>query len=103
MRTNLLGQVVPLEFGQVLERPQVVVVRAAPRPAHLLAIEQRGHALGHGLVLKLHPALCKVLTGVAAAALPLLARQRVCVERDKQNSAARLVPCLPFLARTRGP
>ena len=68
-RTDILHEVVPLELAEVLEAPQVAVVRRAALAAHGVAVQLRGHGLGHPLVLELHPPLRKVLPHVAAQLL----------------------------------
>lgn len=81
-RTNLLCEVVPLEPAQVLDAPQVVVVGAAPLPAHGVAVQHLRGRLGHTLVLELRPALAEVLAAVAAHLLAPLARRGVCAMAD---------------------
>jgi hypothetical protein len=71
-RTDLFGEVVPLEALEVLEVPHVVVVIIALPAADLLGVQHLGHAARDLLVLKLDPALRVLGLAVATGSCALL-------------------------------
>ncbi len=64
--TYLFSEMIPLEFAEVLEAPQVIVVCRAALSAHGLPIQHLCDLLGDSFIFKLHPSFCEVLSTVLA-------------------------------------
>ena len=93
LHTYFLCEVVPLEFAEVLEAPEVIVVGRAALAAHGLPVQHLSHSLGHPLVIKFHPALCEVLPAVLALLLTPLPCRCICSVSTKDPSKVELPKC----------
>ena len=88
--TYFFCKMVPLEFWQVLKRPEVVMVCRAPFASNRIAIEHGCSVFSYSFVFKLHPTLCEVFASVATLLLALLAKCWVCSQgrcrpQDRMN------------------
>ena len=70
--TFLLCEVSPLELGEILDVPEVIVVVVPLPPPDWRVVQSDGNSLGNSLVYKLHPTLGIVPTFVSPKLLPPL-------------------------------